>query len=119
MMCPNDEYEMMLKDLLVGSNSIHSYFSNLLDSITSIRRLLIHLGLSYCGSLNSLICFSSGFPSSGQLNDLMESKAGKKSGSRSFLYEAPLGYGIEDVRPNGGLKKFKSAVYSNCTRKPS
>ncbi|KAF5763720.1 putative S-adenosyl-l-methionine decarboxylase leader peptide [Helianthus annuus] len=50
----------------------------------------------------------------------MESKAGKKSSSsKSLFYEAPLGYGIEYVRPNGGLKKFKSAAYSNCARKPS
>ncbi|CAH1437549.1 unnamed protein product [Lactuca virosa] len=54
-----------------------------------------------------------------QLDDLMESKAGKKSGSKSLFYEAPLGYGIEDVRPSGGLRKFKSAAFSNCTRKPS
>ncbi|KAJ0965728.1 hypothetical protein J5N97_026866 [Dioscorea zingiberensis] len=26
---------------------------------------------------------------------------------------------IEDVRPNGGIKKFRSAAYSNCVRKPS
>ncbi|CAA7390615.1 unnamed protein product [Spirodela intermedia] len=51
----------------------------------------------------------------------MESKGGlKKSGSSSSLqYEAPLGYSIEDVRPNGGIKKFRSAAYSNCVRKPS
>ncbi|KAL8240670.1 hypothetical protein R6Q59_014025 [Mikania micrantha] len=45
----------------------------------------------------------------------MESKAGKKSSSKSLCYEAPLGYIIEDVRPNGGLRKFKSAVYSNVS----
>ncbi|KEH21806.1 S-adenosylmethionine decarboxylase proenzyme [Medicago truncatula] len=48
----------------------------------------------------------------------MESKGGKKkssSSSSSFLYEAPLGYIIEDVRPNGGVEKFKSADYSNMT----
>lgn len=49
----------------------------------------------------------------------METKGGKKSSSsssRSF-YEAPLGYSIEDVRPDGGIKKFKSAAYSNvCFR---
>lgn len=45
----------------------------------------------------------------------MESKAGKKSSSESLLYEAPLGYSIEDVRPNGGLRKFKSAAYSNVS----
>nr|XP_016467449.1 PREDICTED: uncharacterized protein LOC107790065 [Nicotiana tabacum] len=49
----------------------------------------------------------------------MESKGGKKSSSKSLLYEAPLGYSIEDVRPNGGIKKFRSAAYSNCARKPS
>ncbi|KAL0742513.1 hypothetical protein Bca4012_084026 [Brassica carinata] len=29
------------------------------------------------------------------------------------VYEAPLGYSIEDVHPNGGIKKFKSSVYSS------
>uniref|UniRef100_A0A0A0LAP2 Uncharacterized protein n=1 Tax=Cucumis sativus TaxID=3659 RepID=A0A0A0LAP2_CUCSA len=57
-------------------------------------------------------------------NDLMESKGGKKkssssSSSKSLFYEAPLGYSIEDVRPHGGIKKFRSAAYSNCVRKPS
>ncbi|KAI5352975.1 hypothetical protein L3X38_005867 [Prunus dulcis] len=56
-----------------------------------------------------------------ELNDLMESKGGKKnsSSSKSLFYEAPLGYSIEDIRPNGGIKKFRSAAYSNCARKPS
>ncbi|KAB2624421.1 hypothetical protein D8674_016081 [Pyrus ussuriensis x Pyrus communis] len=55
----------------------------------------------------------------------MESKGGKKSSSSSSIsksslfYEAPLGYSIEDIRPNGGIKKFRSAAYSNCARKPS
>ena len=54
----------------------------------------------------------------------MESKGGKKkssssSKSSSLFYEAPLGYSIEDIRPNGGIKKFRSAAYSNCARKPS
>ncbi|KAG2702596.1 hypothetical protein I3843_06G091000 [Carya illinoinensis] len=49
----------------------------------------------------------------------MESKGGKKSSSKSLFYEAPLGYSIEDVRPNGGIRKFRSAAYSNCARKPS
>ncbi|XVE71981.1 hypothetical protein DITRI_Ditri11bG0001800 [Diplodiscus trichospermus] len=61
------------------------------------------------------------------LNDLMESKGGKKkssssrssSSSKFSFYEAPLGYSIEDVRPHGGIKKFRSAAYSNCVRKPS
>ncbi|CAL4886763.1 hypothetical protein GQ55_1G296400 [Panicum hallii var. hallii] len=51
----------------------------------------------------------------------MESKGGKKKSSSSrssLMYEAPLGYSIEDLRPAGGIKKF-SAAYSNCTRKPS
>ncbi|KAM7262381.1 hypothetical protein ACFE04_021458 [Oxalis oulophora] len=45
----------------------------------------------------------------------MESKGGKKKSSSSSksMYEAPLGYSIEDVRPNGGIKKFRSAAYSN------
>ncbi|CAA7018151.1 unnamed protein product [Microthlaspi erraticum] len=51
---------------------------------------------------------------------MMESKAGnKKSSTSSLFYEAPLGYSIEDVRPNGGIKKFKSSVYSNCAKRPS
>uniref|UniRef100_A0A6N2LJZ8 Uncharacterized protein n=1 Tax=Salix viminalis TaxID=40686 RepID=A0A6N2LJZ8_SALVM len=55
-----------------------------------------------------------------RLNDLMESKGGKKSSSsKSLIYEAPLGYSIEDLRPAGGIKKFRSAAYSNCVRKPS
>ncbi|KAL6187871.1 hypothetical protein ACLB2K_039266 [Fragaria x ananassa] len=55
-----------------------------------------------------------------KLNVLMESKGGKKSSSsKSLFYEAPLGYSIEDIRPNGGIKKFRSAAYSNCARKPS
>ncbi|RRT32997.1 hypothetical protein BHE74_00016538 [Ensete ventricosum] len=52
----------------------------------------------------------------------MESKGGKKkssSSSNSLQYEAPLGYSIEDIRPHGGIKKFQSAAYSNCVRKPS
>ncbi|GAB2297104.1 hypothetical protein Dimus_031203 [Dionaea muscipula] len=55
------------------------------------------------------------------LDELMESKGGEKksSSSKSLFYEAPLGYSIEDVRPNGGVKKFRSAAYSNCSRKPS
>ncbi|KAK9275069.1 hypothetical protein L1049_022327 [Liquidambar formosana] len=51
----------------------------------------------------------------------METKGGKKksSSSSSLQYEVPLGYSIEDVRPNGGIEKFRSAAYSNCVRKPS
>ncbi|THU67571.1 hypothetical protein C4D60_Mb05t26070 [Musa balbisiana] len=56
------------------------------------------------------------------VDELMESKGGKKkssSSSSSLQYEAPLGYSIEDIRPHGGIKKFQSAAYSNCVRKPS
>lgn len=48
----------------------------------------------------------------------MESKGGKKKSSSSkspLCYEAPLGYSIEDVRPHGGIKKFRSAAYSNVS----
>ncbi|KAL8475960.1 hypothetical protein ACS0TY_028573 [Phlomoides rotata] len=56
-----------------------------------------------------------------ELNDLMETEGGNKksSSSKSLFYEAPLGYSIEDVRPHGGIKKFRSAAYSNCVRQPS
>ncbi|URE14759.1 S-adenosylmethionine decarboxylase proenzyme [Musa troglodytarum] len=52
---------------------------------------------------------------------LMESKGRKKksSSSNSLDYEVPLGYSIEDIRPHGGIKKFQSAAYSNCVKKPS
>ncbi|KAK8351065.1 hypothetical protein V6Z12_A05G008400 [Gossypium hirsutum] len=56
------------------------------------------------------------------VNVVMETKGGKKkssSSSSSLQYEAPLGYSIEDIRPNGGIEKFRSAAYSNCVRKPS
>lgn len=33
-------------------------------------------------------------------------------------YEAPLGYGIEDVRPFGGVDPFRSAEYSNVSPFP-
>ncbi|URD93321.1 S-adenosyl-l-methionine decarboxylase leader peptide [Musa troglodytarum] len=61
--------------------------------------------------------------SQGGANVLMEFKAGKKqfssSSSSSLQYEVPLGYTVEDVRPHGGIRKFQSAAYSNCVRKPS
>ena len=50
------------------------------------------------------------------VNVVMETKGGKKkssSSSGSKQYEVPLGYIIEDVRPNGGIEKFRSAAYSN------
>lgn len=57
-----------------------------------------------------------------QVDVVMETKGGNKkkssstntSTSRSSLqYEIPLGYSIEDIRPNGGIEKFRSAAYSN------
>jgi len=50
----------------------------------------------------------------------METKGGKKKSSNSssrdsLFFEAPLRYSIEDVRPNGGIKKFRSAAYSNVS----
>lgn len=47
----------------------------------------------------------------------MESKGGKKksSSSKSLFCEAPLVYSIEDVRPRGGIKRFRSAAYSNVS----
>ncbi|KAJ9538388.1 hypothetical protein OSB04_031121 [Centaurea solstitialis] len=57
---------------------------------------------SHCAEIKSYLGFT---VYAGQLNDhLMESKAGKKSSSKSLLYEAPLGYKIEDVRPHEGSK---------------
>lgn len=52
----------------------------------------------------------------------METKGGKKSSSSSssnssIQYEVPLGYCIEDIRPNGGIEKFRSAAYSNVRNK--
>ncbi|GKV42119.1 hypothetical protein SLEP1_g49561 [Rubroshorea leprosula] len=46
----------------------------------------------------------------------MERKDGNKTNSsRNCLqYEVPLGYSIEDIRPNGGIQKFRSAAYSNA-----
>ena len=49
---------------------------------------------------------------------LMESKGSKKKSSSisgSKQYEVPLGYIIEDIRPNGGIKKFRLAAYSNVS----
>ncbi|KAK1309994.1 hypothetical protein QJS10_CPA08g01716 [Acorus calamus] len=48
-----------------------------------------------------------------------DSSSSSSSISSSLFYEAPLGYSIEYVRPYGGIKKFKSAAYSNIAREPS
>ncbi|XP_026666325.2 S-adenosylmethionine decarboxylase proenzyme-like [Phoenix dactylifera] len=49
----------------------------------------------------------------------MEAKHGDELSNKYLHYEAPLGYSIEDIRPHGGIKRFRSAAYSNCARKPS
>ncbi|KAI3961247.1 hypothetical protein MKW92_004215 [Papaver armeniacum] len=55
----------------------------------------------------------------------MEAKGCKYFSSKSVVYQAHLGYSIEDIRPAGGIKTFKSATYCNislnsyCARKPS
>ncbi|KAK2973757.1 hypothetical protein RJ640_029768, partial [Escallonia rubra] len=55
----------------------------------------------------------------------METKGGNKKASSSssshgsLQYEVPLGYSIEDVRPDGGIQKFRSAAYSNVIYLPS
>ncbi|CAM6105046.1 unnamed protein product [Calypogeia fissa] len=51
----------------------------------------------------------------------MEAKGGRKqiSNLSAWQYESPLGYVVEDVRPLGGVEKFRTAAYSNCVRKPS
>ena len=84
---------------LLASNSFSSHFSGFVELFGAFVNLSI---TGYCEA---------------GLNDLMESKGGKKksSSSKSLFYEAPLGYSIEDVRPNGGIKKFRSAAYSNVS----
>ncbi|KAJ8634731.1 hypothetical protein MRB53_008998 [Persea americana] len=42
---------------------------------------------------------------------------GSVSLSLTFVFENA--WIIEDVRPHGGVEKFRSAAYSNCVRKPS
>ncbi|KAF2316971.1 hypothetical protein GH714_009127 [Hevea brasiliensis] len=48
----------------------------------------------------------------------METKGGKKSSSSnsSVQYKVPPRYSIEDVLPNGGIEKFRSAAYSNILK---
>ncbi|KAK7348770.1 hypothetical protein VNO80_23435 [Phaseolus coccineus] len=112
--------------------SLNSSF--LLISRVSLGKVIALL-LLICKRFSSVYSFSTSPPplqrnsfrhfyrlSKTGLNELMESKGGKKkssSSSKSLFYEAPLGYSIEDIRPNGGIKKFRSAAYSNCARKPS
>ena len=79
---------------------------------------MINTGLFHppCGNI-WLLLISVSMNFQDRLNELMESKGGKKksSSSRSLCYEAPLGYSIEDIRPAGGIKKFRSAAYSNVS----
>ncbi|KAI3981242.1 hypothetical protein MKX01_041381, partial [Papaver californicum] len=46
------------------------------------------------------------------VNLYADQKGGKKSrsSSSSLKYEAPLGYCIEDIRPNRGIEKFRFAA---------
>ncbi|KAI9083446.1 hypothetical protein K1719_034660 [Acacia pycnantha] len=93
----------------------HSHSQSGIGVESSDRGLIFVLGLS--------IFFSSFAHSDFRdiVNEVMETNGGKKksSSSKSLFYEAPLSYTIEDLRPNGGIKKFKSAAYSNCARQPS
>ncbi|KAI3891246.1 hypothetical protein MKW98_007551 [Papaver atlanticum] len=50
------------------------------------------------------------------ITQLMEAKGCKDFSSKSLVYEAPLGYSIEDIRPAGGIKTFKSVTYCNIMR---
>uniref|UniRef100_A0A6N2M2H1 S-adenosylmethionine decarboxylase proenzyme n=2 Tax=Salix viminalis TaxID=40686 RepID=A0A6N2M2H1_SALVM len=72
---------------------------------------------------NLRLCFCIPLSQDRGVNVVMETKGGKKksssSSSNSVQYEVPLGYSIEDIRPNGGIEKFRSAAYSNCVRMPS
>lgn len=47
----------------------------------------------------------------------MEAKGGDKqiSNLSAWQYESPLGYVVEDVRPLGGVEKFRTAAYSNVS----
>ncbi|KAK4417532.1 hypothetical protein Salat_2165900 [Sesamum alatum] len=107
-------------------NSLYIFFAVPLQLIDRERASILGLNIKLAARIYNLTggCNSSYIHRcffQGELNDLMESKGGKKksSSSKSLFYEAPLGYSIEDVRPHGGIKKFRSAAYSNCVRKPS
>lgn len=77
----------------------------LFERIFVFRMMKEIISLFVCG------CFSD----AESVDVVMETKGGKKksSSSSSLQYEVPLGYIIEDVRPNGGIEKFRSAAYSN------
>ncbi|KAI9077600.1 hypothetical protein K1719_040437 [Acacia pycnantha] len=131
---PHNAYRAVLEVYVSFHENDDSWYTNMLDeylaanNLTSpgngpFREVVATLdGERFLGFSISVVWpeeFSSFINS--ELHDLMESKGGKKksSSSKSLFYEAPLGYSIEDVRPNGGIKKFRSAAYSNCARKPS
>ncbi|KAL5179521.1 hypothetical protein HKD37_01G000810 [Glycine soja] len=123
------------KEVYIRSNQMEEKQENIPSSNTHKRKSLSALGMTLSVLFDSLLLvLVDSRPSQHSLrhfnrfiqaglNELMESKGGKKksssSSSKSLFYEAPLGYSIEDVRPNGGIKKFRSAAYSNCARKPS
>ena len=86
---------------------------------TTLSLLLYILVHPILGKFGFCLCFCCFFRQ--RLNELMESKGGKKKSSSSgaskssLFYEAPLGYSIEDIRPAGGIKKYRSAAYSNVS----
>lgn len=45
----------------------------------------------------------------------MEGKGGVTLNSTSWLYESPLDFTVEDMRPHGGVEKFRTAAYSNVS----
>lgn len=79
------------------------------------RNKELRLFSTFYDAPDSLILWD--FMQQDSVNVVMETKGGKKKSSSSsssrIHYEAPLGYIIEDVRPNGGIEKFRSAAYSN------
>ncbi|CAL9760139.1 unnamed protein product [Musa acuminata subsp. burmannicoides] len=46
----------------------------------------------------------------------MDAKRGDRSGSNYSNYESPPVYNAEEIRPHGGIKRFRSAGYSNVKR---
>lgn len=52
-----------------------------------------------------------------RLDVLMDAKRGDRSGSNYSNYESPPVYNVEEIRPHGGIKRFRSAGYSNVSFK--
>lgn len=44
-----------------------------------------------------------------------ESSSSSSSSLSSLFYDIPLFYSVEDIRPRGGIKKFRTAEYSNVS----